>query len=132
MSATKDILINFKLGHINIGENTIILEEPISLDLSKADHGGYLMVNGDLGILTIGNSLEEMIKDINEQFTVLWGEYVRSDDELTTSGQMLKEALVDRFAMHGIVFGGNGKQQVKGCKPLIVMEELDEMRYYGA
>lgn len=105
MDAPNDILINFKLGHINIGENTIILEEPLSLELSKADHGGYLMTNDDFGILSIGDNLEEIIKDINEQITVLWGEYVRSDDELTTSGQMLKESLVDRFAMHGIVFG---------------------------
>ena len=107
MDAPNDILINFKLGHINIGENTIILEEPLSLELSKADHGGYLMVNDDFGILSIGDNIEEMIKDINEQITVLWGEYVRSDDELTTSGQMLKESLVDRFAIRGIVFGEN-------------------------
>ena len=106
MSATKYNLINFKLGHINIGKRTIILEEPISLELSKADYGGYLMTNDDFGILTMGNNLEEMIKDINEQFTVLWNEYVRSDDVLSTSGQMLKDALTGRFAVGGIVFGG--------------------------
>ena len=131
MDATNDSLINFKLGHINIGENIVILEEPITLELSKADHAGYLMVNDDFGILTIGNNFEEMIKDINEQFTVLWGEYMRPDDELSTSGQMLKESLVDRFVMHGIAFSGNEKQQVKGCKPVIVMEEPDDVRYYG-
>lgn len=130
MSATKDNLINFKLGHINIGKRTIILEEPISLELSKADYGGYLLTNNDFGILTIGNSLEEMIKDINEQFTVLWNEYVRSDDELSTSGQMLKDKILDRLGMHGYAIEDGKREAVRGCKPMIVIEGTEDMRYY--
>ena len=106
MNKSHDTLINFQLGHIDLGDRIIILEEPIILELSKAEYGEYLMTNDDFGILAIGNTLEHMVKDINEQFQALWGGYVRSDDELTTSGQMLKDSLVDRFTIHGCVFSG--------------------------
>ena len=93
-----------KLGHITIGESVIILKEPLSMELSKADHE-YIISNDDFGILATGNNIDQMIKDINEQFTVIWTAYIRPDDELTTSGQMLKESLMDRFVVNGIVFG---------------------------
>lgn len=105
MSTGHDKLINFQLGSIDFGGRIIILEEPIILELSKAEYGEYLMVNDDFGILAMGNSFEEMVTDVNEQFKVLWDEFVRSDDELTTSGQMLKDKMMDRFVMYGHVFG---------------------------
>ena len=131
MNKSHDTLINFQLGHIDLGDRIIILEEPIILELSKAEYGEYLMTNDDFGILAMGNTLEHMVKDINEQFQVIWNEYVRSDDGLTTSGQMLKDILVDRFELHGCVFGGDKKQAVRGCKPLIVMEEPNDVHIMG-
>ena len=109
-----DKLLDFQLGSIDFGGRIIILEEPIKLEVSKAEYGEYLMVNNDFGILTMGNSLEEMIKDINEQFRILWDEYVRWDNELTTSGQMLKDKMVDKFVSHGYVFGEDKNKEEGG------------------
>ena len=126
-----DKLLDFQLGSIDFGGRIVILEEPIILELSKAEDGEYLMANDDFGILTIGNSLEKMVMDVNEQFRVLWDEFVRPDDGLTTSGQMLKDKMVDRFVMYGHVFGGSKKQILSEPKPAIVLEEPEEMRYCG-
>ena len=131
MSTGYDKLIDFQLGSIDFGGRIVILEEPITLELSKAEDGEYLMVNDDFGILVMGNSLEKMVADVNEQFKVLWDEFVRPDDGLTTSGQMLKDKMIDRFVMYGHVFGGSKKQTLSEPKPLIVPEEPEEMRYYG-
>lgn len=126
-----DKLLDFKLGSIDFGGRIVILEEPIILELSKAEYGEYLMVNDDFGILAMDNSFEEMVADVNEQFKVLWNEFIRPDDELTTSGQMLKEKMVDRFVMYGHVFGGDKKQTLSEPKPLIVLEEPEDICYYG-
>ena len=110
----KDKLLDFQLGSIDFGDRIIILEEPITLELSKAEYGEYLMVNNDFGILSMGNSLDKMVQDINEQFRVLWDEYVRWDENLTASGQMLKDKMVDRFVLHGHEFGeGRHKEKAK-------------------
>ena len=101
----EDKLLDFQLGSIDFGDRIIILEEPITLELSKAEYGEYLMVNNDFGILSMGNSLDKMVQDINEQFRVLWDEYVGWDENLTASGQMLKDKMVDRFVLHGHEFG---------------------------
>lgn len=126
-----DKLLDFKLGSIDFGGRIVILEEPIILELSKAEGGEYLMANDDFGILTMGNTFEEMVTDVNEQFRVLWDEFVRSDDGLTTSGQMLKDKMLDRFVMYGHVFGGDKKQTLSEPKPLIVIEEPEDIRIMG-
>ena len=54
MNKSHDTLINFQLGHIDLGDRIIILEEPIILELSKAEYGEYLMTNDDFGILAMG------------------------------------------------------------------------------
>lgn len=131
MSTGYDKLIDFQLGSIDFGGRIVILEEPIILELSKAEGGEYLMANDDFGILTMGNTFEEMVTDVNEQFRVLWDEFVRSDDGLTTSGQMLKDKMLDRFVMYGHVFGGDKKQTLSEPKPLIVIEEPEDIRIMG-
>lgn len=60
------------------------------------DNGQYILSNGDLGLLAVGDTIDDAIVRVNEQFDVVWDSYVNESlSNLTASAIALRNRLID-------------------------------------
>ena len=60
------------------------------------ENGQFIVSYNDLGLLTVSNSLDSAIEEIQMEFSGLWDDYVTSpEEELSRSGIVFKNKLIE-------------------------------------
>ena len=78
-------LNNLDITSFRVGSIEKHLKEPIPIDISFEDDQ-YIVSNDVFGLLVVAPSLEKATKEIQEELSDLWNDYVNCPDEELTNG----------------------------------------------
>jgi len=98
-------LSHLPLSEIAFKNSRILLKQPLILEV-QFDHDEYILSHDDLPLLVSAPSLRQGIREIEEEFTSLWDEYVEVDpDTLTKDAVELRSKLIALITQDGDAVG---------------------------
>ena len=75
----------FVLDRVSYDGKCLRFREPIKANVTYRDNMYYCQ-NSDLGIISSSSSLDECIKDLQDEVVFLWNEYGKEEDSKLTKG----------------------------------------------
>ncbi len=89
----ENTLKQLSISEVFIDEMKAKLLEPLSLNI-QFENQNYIVSNDDLGLLATSGSLDTAIHELQEEFSILWKDYVTCpEEELTEDAKEFRAKL---------------------------------------
>lgn len=83
----------YTLDNISYPDRIMELKNKIPIEFTLEDEL-FIGSNDELGLFAMNARMKDIFKELEEQLFILYQEYVLTDDELSKSGQLLREKLI--------------------------------------